>query len=292
MFGLALVVAITVIASGIPPAHQENVSAAPKSTDIMVGVEITAENSYVEIIEPSYGTIFYDGNTNVAIFDYDNVSSLTAWLTLPDGSTIEIPLVIGGGSITLDLGPYLIEYGTYTLEVTGYDLVSDPIPGDATSFNFHAITVGPTIGSDGKPVDSTVRVHFGPAVCRLNVQVFPEGDTEGEPLIEYFIDDISSYPTYMDGYIDIKIPGFSELDANQEYTVVVTAFDCGPEGGDPLEDGETILNGVMGPPDTGVFTIFGLSLGRIDYLISGLFIFIAAIVIALFFIHRNKKARR
>ena len=68
LFGLALVVAITVIATGVPPVQQGGVSA--KQNDVLVAFEIESDVGAALIAAPSYGTVFYDGNSNAAVFDY------------------------------------------------------------------------------------------------------------------------------------------------------------------------------------------------------------------------------
>lgn len=280
LFGLAFVVAITVIAYGLPPAGED----ASATQDVILGVRIVAEGT-AEISAPADGTVLYDGNINNAVVDYSGAAIIEVRLVAPDGTTTVIYSFSGAidqaGSATIPLNSYLSIYGTYALEVDGYTSGGSFISGDATQFSFHAITVTPSPDEgDG------VRVFFGPVVCKLNVQVFPEGISSGTPLIDYSIDDLSVLPGYPN-YVEIKIPGFAELDANQEYNVVITAFDC---SGNPLEETEVTLNGVMGPPNTGTFTIFGLSLSRIDYLISGLTIFFLAVFFALFLVRRKKAA--
>jgi len=285
LFGLASVIAITAIAYGIPPAQQADVSAAP-SNEIKIEIEILGNTGSASIDKPHYLDIFYDGNSATAIISYDNATSLTVWLTLPDpysSTIIEIPLTIGANPISLDLTPYLSIYGIYTIEVDGKDLDGDYMSGDAVKFSFHAITTKPA------NAPSTVRVNFGAVVCKLRVQVLGTD-------IDFIVDSLPGQP--LDGsvaFIDVPIPNPTPGgDLNwEDHIVRVTAIDC---SNDELEEADVTLSlpNPPRPPDTGGSSIFGLSLGRTDFLITGLSIFSVIVILALFLICRtkSKKAHR
>jgi len=285
LFGLAFVVAITAIAYGLPPAG-EDVSA--QSSDVVVGVRIINVGE-IGISEPADGTVYYDCNNNVVAVNYTDIAILSVRLTAPDGTVTEIYSfntsgVNQTGSATIPLETFLSTYGTYAVEVDGYNAGGAYISGVSVSFQFHAITVEP---SPDRTKD--VRVYFGPATCKLNLRVFPESNTTGTPLIEYLVEDLSTFPGYP-VFADIEIPGFSELDGNQEYTVVVTALDC---AGSPLEDAEVDLAGIgdLGPPSTGVISIFGLGLSRTNFLMGGLVV-VFVVSLTLLFLRRDKKSTR
>jgi hypothetical protein len=286
LFGLAFVAAVTAIAHGLPPAG-ESVSAAP--SDVMVSVRITGGGEAI-ISAPADRTMFFDGNNNTATIDYAGAAVLSVRLIAPDSSVTEIYSFNHGsvgqtGSVTIPLSGFLSGYGNYTIEVDGYDSSGVYFSGDATSFRFHAISSGPDDRSN------VIRIHFGPVVCRLEIQVFAKDDVNRENLlINYFVNDLSKYPGYP-AYVDIEIPGFNELDPNQQYAVFALASDC---SGGFLEGVEFDMSssGTVSPPTTGALSIFGLGLSRADYLITSLVIFFAAVVFAFFLIRRKKEVRR
>jgi len=283
-FGLALVVMITAIAAGMPPVGQD---ASATDTDIKISLRVTA-SAEAEITSPAEGIVFYDGNLSGATVRHVGAESLEWRLITPGGGIIVIysfDSELGEpDTATIPLASLLTTYGTYILEVDGYSLAKNYFSGDATSFDFHAITVGSSSTND------TIRVNFGPATCQLGVKVFTENDTGFEnPLIEHLVTDLSIYPGHPN-YADVKIPGFADLDANQEYVVVVSAFECGT--GSLLEEATFVVDGIMGPPKTGLFTLFGSGISHVDYLITGLIAFFAVAFLALFIIRRGKKDER
>ncbi len=158
------------------------------------------------------------------------------------------------------------------------------VVGDTKSFEYHAITAE----DNG---DGTIRVNLGPAVCRLRFQVFPENHTAGdEAIIDYTTDDLTGEPGYPE-YVDIEIPGFYDLDPSLMYDVVISAFDCSG-GTTPLEEVDIVVGGVVAPPNTGSINIFGLTISRIDYVVTGVLAFISVAIIAFFPLRRKKTSRR
>ena len=283
MFCLALVAGVTAFAAGLPSIQE----ASATTNNIGVSVTINGQGFDAQIVNPTDGMVFFDGNTNNATINYENATAITVYLVSPDGTTSTIydnsAMSPQSGSINIPLA--LTQYGEYSLEVTGKDLLDNPMTGNSINFAFHAIVVS------GNP-DSSVRVEFGPAVCSLNLQVFDIADTaRSDVLIDYTVDDLSGFLGYPN-YADIEIPGFDDLDASREYTVVVTAFDC---SNDDLEEGEAVVQGIdqgaIAPPNTGTISIFGLALSQTDYLITGVISFVAIVIVALFIVHRKKSQR-
>ena len=277
-FCLVFVVSVTAIAAGVPPVHD----ASAAQSDVKVSVTIQGTNFAAQITKPADGERFFDNNPVEATIDYDNATAIYVYLTDPAGNRTLIHSDSGmAPSDTFDLPLSLSLYGDYLIEVDGEDLSFNPVAGDAVMFSYHAII------AEGNP-DSSVRVWRGPVVCHMRLQVFDISDTtRSNVLIEYMPADLSVFPGYPT-YVDIEIPGFSDLDGDREYTVVVTAYDC---SNNELEQDDAVINGIINPPDTGSINILGVSIGRADYLITGLVGFSAVVIFAFFLIRRKKSQR-
>lgn len=286
VFGLALVAGITAIAAGIPPV-QDAAATTSNSSNVTVTVTIEGTSADSEILAPIDGVTLYAGNGDTASINYANASLVEAYLTGPDGvRTLIYSFSPTSGNVSgtiNDIPLNLTDYGEYLFEVEGEDTNGGYFSGDAIQFFYHAITASSN-------EDGTIRVYFGSAVCRLQFHVYDKEDTtRNNSLLEYTADDLTIFPGYPE-YADVEIPGFSTLDGDREYEIVVSAYDC-TGSSTPLEEAEVIAKGIINPPDTGTLNIFGLTITRTDYVITGIITFVVVAIFAFFLLRRKKSER-
>lgn len=285
-FGLAFVIGTTVFAAGLPPV--QDATATSGSSDIGVSVTVLTDSMAASIVSPVDGSTLYDGNDTKAVIDYHNTDVVYVYLQGPND---DAPFLVGTytpvpgqdhGQFEMDLP--LNDYGDYILTVKGEDGQGGAVDLDVTKFSYHAIT-----GKDGG--NGTIHVDLGPAVCRLQFVVYEQGDTaKTNPLINYMAENVTNLPGYP-SFVDIAIPGFAELSGDKQYTVVVSAYDCSG-GTDPMETIQIVANGVFNPPKTGSFSVFGLTISRTDYIVTGLITFFAVGIFALFLLRRKNQQKR
>ncbi|MDR3298204.1 MAG: hypothetical protein LBT19_02465 [Candidatus Nomurabacteria bacterium] len=281
LFGLAFVVGITAVASGIPPVQQ----ASAVSGDVNVYFKVVNNDEFsAQIVSPTEGSISYSDGGVTAKISYTDASSLSVYLTYPDGRQELVDTITPGDeSGDFDLALPVYEYGDYTITVSGQDLNGSFVDGDAKAFSYRAITA--EVSEDGDKVD----VKYGSNVCMLGFQVYKATDTAREhPLLdpEYLISAAQSGE--IPNLAEVAIPGFDQFGPD-EYTVVVTAYDCLDN---VLDSDDVAMLGVINPPITGSINILGITISQTDYLITGLVVFVLAAIFALFLLGRRKKTTK
>lgn len=287
--GLAFVIGITAVASGMPPAKE--VSAA---SDVNVQFKITDEQYFAEILQPSEGSILFVGEKATAKINYHLAESITVQLITPLG---EVALNEAYNP-TDDAGRFevalpLKEFGRYILRVSGTDSLSNSMPSNSINFEYKGISIIPPATGEGDYEDDDsnyseiISVGYGAGICKIGIEAYDKTDTEKQrPLIDG-VEHIIGVPKVTDesGKIDISR---SDLGlGTDEYRIVVNAYDCISD--EPVDSDEFVIPGMVEPPKTGGINIFGTTIDRLDYLIVGLIVFGTAVIAAFFLLRRHKK---
>lgn len=283
LFGLATVIGITAVASGIPPV-QNDASAA--SGNVNIEFRVYDANFEAQILSPADGSTYFSDDGVTARINYSNASTLNVYMTYPDGTRILVDgLSLGDASGTVDVTLPVTpgEYGNYILEVEGTDLGGSTVSGGTVTFAYRALTIE-SIEED------TIGVNYGSTVCRVGFQVYRVTDTNREnPLLDpEYIVDAPQQGGALPNFLETQIPGFAELGPD-EFEVVATAYDCSDNA---IDSDSTTAEGILAPPTTGAISIFGVTISRIDYIITGLAAFVLITIFALFLLRRQKKSKR
>ena len=282
LLGLALVVGITTVASGIPPTL--DVSAG--SNNVNVQFKVYSETFAAQVLSPVDGSVRYSNDTVDATISYSFAESIEVTLVFPDGSSVVVDSrtipsgSTAAGTYTIPLPVTSSQYGNYKIEISGTDLTSSPVLGGTTVFSFRAITVE-DINND------VIDVNYGSSVCQIGFQVYLTSDTaRSNPLLDpEFMVNAPQSGNPLPNNIKVQIPGLAALGLG-EFDIVATAYDC---ANNPLDSDFTTSTGVLPPPKTGAISILGITISRTDYVITGLIAFVFVTLFALFLLRRKKK---
>lgn len=290
--GLAAVGIMTAIAYGVPAP---NASAATQNTT--VNVQVTEGNPNNVFASPRDGSETVNSLVNV-VTNYSQAKRLDFYLTYKDesGNTQRVDLPsyspaddAGTYNFDLDVAPY--GFGEFVLHtsVTGLDNVTRET--DTVSFAYSAMIIDTNQGVDDKN-NPIVSVEIGSSIEKVVVAIF---DKDGNPA---FVDEngnivnIELNRSDIDpatGKILVALPFekygakagtyaavFSAYDKNNKLVSMQTAFiDYSPLTPDT--------------PNTGMLSIGDLNISRVDYLVTGMIAFCAAVGLAVFLIFRKSR---
>ena len=297
--GLALVVGVTAFAMGVPPVRD----AAAESQDVTVTVTVMDGEFMANILSPANGEIKYSGETTTATISYTNAKTLTVYVTGPDGVRQEIenyqPADSGSGSFNVEI-PTTAGYGEYKIELEGTDLSGNPMVGSTIMFSYKGASAVVPDDEDGTLVvePGSLTVSYGKGVCSLGFQVYAEDDTDlTNPLLseEYRVA-VEPATDVVPLTKEVVIPGFADLAAGK-YQVLVTSYGCGDES-EVVQD-ETIVTleraeggSAIEPPKTGVMNVLGMTVSQVDYIVTGVIVFVLAALFAIFLMKRKNRSNR
>lgn len=290
LFGLVLVVAMTIFAASLPSPEASAVSTL---TDTIV-VRVMGDNPRVDITTPG-DRVFTRPNQTVSL-TYENVGSLTIKLEVKDKDGIthtyvienidDIGYVPGDHTVNLNLSNY--GYGDYTVTAigTGEDGVSDD---DVVEFKYIPVTGSIEKGGEDENGDPTLVLDYdenSDNIKKIGIVLYDENGN----VIENVPPIVVTPPTK-----NVSIP-FNTYDLPPgKYIIEITAYD----GDDNVLYREYQIFYVYTPeekedivvPDTGAGS-GSLNISRVDYLVTGLLIFFSAGIIGVLFIMRGKKSQK
>ena len=280
LLGLAFVVGAMAVAAGVPPVGK----ALAASNDVNISFKVVDGRFMAQILTPADASISYSDGGVSAKISYSNAQSVGVFLTFPDGRQELVDTMIPDhDSGEFEVALPVDGYGGYTITVSGKDLTGSAMDGDAKAFSYRAVTAG--VNEDGDKLEVT----YGSNVCRLGFQVYRADDMAKEnPLLdpEYMMDVAQTGDT--PNLLEVEIPGFEKLGPD-EFTVVVTAYDCLND--DAIDAEDIRMTGAVLPPATGAVSILGVTVSQTDYLITGFAVFVSAAIFALFLLGRRRKYR-
>lgn len=290
--GLAAVGIMTAIAYGVPAP---NASAATQNTT--VNVQVTEGNPNNIFASPRDGSETVSSLVNV-VTNYSQAKRLDFYLTYKDesGNTQRVDLPsyspandAGTYNFDLDVSPY--GFGEFVLHtsVTGLDNVTRET--DTVSFTYSAMIIDTNQGVDDKK-NPIVSVEIGSSIEKVVVAIF---DKDGNPA---FVDEngnvvnIELNRSDIDpatGKILVALP-FEKYGAKAgTYAVVFSAYDKDNK----LVSMQTAFvdYSPLTPdtPNTGMLSIGDLNISRVDYLVTGMIAFCAAVGLAVFLIFRKSR---
>lgn len=295
LLGLALVVGVTAVAAGLPPV--EDAIAAASQQNVTVQVTVVDGEFMANITSPSNGEIKYNGESvNVAV-SYDNAQSLKVYLTGPDGVRQFVgdytPSDYEAGNFEMGL-PVDAGYGKYIVEVEGTDFSGSPMVGSTVEFEYKAVSTEPKDDEDGTLVNEpgSLTVSYGKGVCSLGFQVYAEDDVDlSHPLLEneYKVE-VTPADAVVPVTIDVVIPGFANLETGK-YRVVTTAYACGEDAEEVVDESVVVLEKAEGlePPKTGVINVLGVTISQVDYVVTGVIVFVLVSLFAIFLMRRKSR---
>lgn len=277
-FSLVVVAAMTVFAATLP---MPGASATTTFTDTIT-VEVISTSPDVNIRNFDSGKITTETPQEIEI-QYSNVDTVTVTVKYVDEDGHETETVIktynpdgepGNDTISYDLPGF----GDYTIILHGEDEqgVSDE---DTVTFRYVPI-ITDTEEDDTTGDIITTLEYQADVVCSADINVYLDNKLIAPPSPIHV-----SAPTKT-----VKIP-LDDLESGS-YKIITTAYDCPAPGEDPkplpfpYEDGFDYEKTPV--PDTGSF-FAGLNIAKTDYLITGLIIFFAFGLLALYIVMKEKK---
>ena len=288
---LAFVAGTTIVASGLPSAHQTSAT----SSDVDVQFIVSDEKYMVEVKGIIDDSIIYSGATVKVKVNYAMASLVTVQLVQPDNTEVLVNTFVpteptGSFEDTLPVS----DFGEYAVKVSGKDMQGNAMPGNAIAFRYKGASVVPPSedGEDGATAES-IKIGYGEGVCKIGVQAYELSDSaKTHPLInpEYIteVPPVTSEPGEVE--IDRAMLGLG----NGKYALVAKAYDC--LSGAIIDSDETVIAdsepGVIEPPKTGAISILGVTVSQADYLVTGLVVFVLTAIFAVFLLNRRKKSTR
>lgn len=285
LVGLAAVLGVTMVAAGIPSV--DDVSAASQEAIVQFNVQAANPGDFrANIATPADGATYYTDRGVTARISYQDATSISVYLTYPDGTRVLVDTITPGNpsSGILDVVLPVNNTGEYLIELEGKDLVGNTVPGNSVSFFYRAVTA--------KIIDrDTIDVSFGDDVCKLGFQAYRVTDTaRANPLLDpEYIVDVVKQGTDLPYHMQVNVPGLAQY-ALGDITVVVKGYDCSNNELD--EDDDTAQAETPRPPQSGAINILGMTISRTDYLVTGLIAFVLVAALALLLVKRQKKSRR
>jgi len=303
--GLLAVAAMTITAAIMPTVGVY----AAASADLLIQIE-------VESIEEDFGASFTnptDGAnlthaTGTGRIHYNNAKSIRVNITGPGGYNVDIDIDLEGVTDGyVDFTYLLDEYGDYVFTITGTDLDDGPAFGQSITVHYHSGNFD-IENSGNKGENPRLTVNFGPEVCGVGFQLYsldPADDPDLpllDPAFTILDPEFKELPGFATGTVTISIPLIEEYDLPAGvYRIVMTTYDC---DGSVIEDGLEANDGayfIFNPdggyvppepdvPDTGLFTIGGISIARSDLIITGICVALALIIVY-FFLRTRRKIR-
>ena len=308
LFCLALVVAMTVFAYFIPSdTYAEGVS--DSHTDV---IRVTVYDKYpaVKITEPEMDSATVSPVVNVN-FDYENTQYIDFTLSYVDEEgetqTIDLPrfnpeeldpvfnYASGSDTVTVDLTEYLLGYNEYILTAKAVSPIG--YAEDSTSFVFVPAKLTQT-GNDPSNNDPITVVDYGEGVAKLEIEIL---DEKGNPVFDKPIV-INVDEPYAAGSKELELPFGSYGLESGTYYARITSYEYVED-----EEGNKELVVINAPtklfpitytrpdspavPDTGRF-MGNLNIAKTDYVITGVIVFAAVVLVAFTLLSHKKKDYR
>ena len=299
LFGLVLVIAVTIFAALLPSADTSAKKNETNSSVDIVTVRVTGPTPTAEITDPISGEAFVSPDQTIQV-SYESVKDLviTVEYTAPDGTKHSKILWSGEvdeqtGSMDFDFRTISEDfgYGDYVITVNGTGNDDMPLPGDSVTFSYYPLSGSIDSNSETGEVflDLTYQPHeegSSSQIEKFKVNVY---DQDGN-LVTQFSPIIINAPDTR-----VEIP-FLEYGMPQGlYRVEVIALDA--SGNDLYApfylnaDFRYASPDAPNSPDTG--GLFGsLNISRTDFLITGAIVFLIVAVCAFVFILKRSKSSK
>lgn len=295
LLGLVLV-AVTTIFAAFLPGPEASAEATSSITDEIV-VRVVGSQPDILNIKPENGSIFVQPKQNLS-FDYENVEYLkiTIYYTDKDGVTHEIEFlkkdrddpesfvdyIAGKYSQPLDLFDenFGFGYGEYRVHIEGIGFNNVTDYEDIT-FSFY-----PVYGTVEDTDDDLTYLHLhydttNPDIKTIGIKIYDEDGNLVNSISPITVDSPNT---------EVELP-FSENDlATGNYRIEITAYGI---GGVALYKPYITYYyyEVLPAPNTGgIFK--NLNISRVDYLVTGLLIFLSAAVLGIIFVNKGKNNKK
>lgn len=221
--------------------------------------------------------------TGATLFNPEYTYTIPTPRPVPNHVEVELPFDFHNASA-----------GDYSITVKGYgcgnnqnDQIGDEDDGDTNYQPTDDITKTP----EGDPIVK-VRFDFPVEVCVIKFQATHKttGAALFHPEFEHLLN-----PPMKSGVIKVHLP-FAQYGAQSgDYNIVASFYDC--SGNKLGNDVDYDFNGYVSPvapgvPDTGGGIFAGLNFSRKDYLITGIVVFMLALIIAVRMMAKNRKSGR
>lgn len=298
--GLALVVAMTVLAIMLPGAETSALETNPVTDEVKV--RVVGSVPLITLVYPEDGSVFVDPAQHFQ-FEYENIETTTTeiYYTDPEGNeyvytidTIDPDFIPGTSEeYPLDLSSPEYGYGSYKIVArgVGYDGVTSedtvsfsyyPVYGEVTDDNEGTFNLGLFYNSDSEDLASiliNVYDSDGNIVTALSPITVDLPETEID--LEFAKNNLPS------GVYTIEIVGL-DSDGNElpDPYILDLKYEEKKEE-DSSNDKESNEGSPVGTPDTGYFW-GGTNVTGFDVAATGLVVFSAAVVLAVVLVTRNR----
>jgi hypothetical protein len=298
----ATVAVTTGIATTIP---RPSAYAVSDSSSVQINVVVPTYSYSLSITSPTSPLVTKDQIVPINV-TYSNSHSILIYLcnkdTVPGECTAAnsthvtslTPTTPNTGTIN-NVMVTLPSFGHYQIWAQGYDQTTNTLMPQKPFVDVtyeHSLSIVPDSPGAGNP---TGKIYFDLETCYINILIYDENND--------LVREIRHEPTQEEraqGYYEYEFPldqPFESTDdesgqANElpplekgSYKVVVQSTDC---SGEVLE--EVAINidyQPIEPPKTGTINILGLTISRVDYLITGIIGFLAVAIFGLYLIRRK-----
>lgn len=284
LFGLALVVAMTIFAASLPGPRVAAQSASGLIDTIVV--RVIGDGPHVYFTDSIDGSSFV-GSKQTVTFNYENIQTAVVTLTYngKDGpqtytlKTITSSGEAGSDFVNLDLSEY--GYGEYVISIIGEGLEGTPAE-DYAAFSYYPMDS--TVEQDSPEGDPSVILDYDDKNTDINKIVINVYDENGD-----LVKGLSPI-TVMPGNKNVSLPFAENNLPTGKYRIEVIAYN--KDNISIYHSSETINYQApdedMAVPNTG--SLFGsLNVSQSDYLVTGLLIFFIAGIGGIAFILKDKR---
>lgn len=301
LFGLAFVIAMTIVASTLPGPMASAISSV---TDHVTVVVLNPEEApAANIGSPSSGDKFITPEQEISI-NYHNIKSYKLIVTYTDENGVEHPSEtvveenveggVGPASHNFRAIAEQFGYGKYTLRLDAIGDDDAPLPGDTIEFEYVAIEA-----------DSSSESETGNPYIDLDFDQDQESLTDDLKIDKVVITVYDKNGNPVDGMPPIVVqPPVNKVEIpfdqygipEGEYTLVIQPFNL---AGEALFDTVTLNINYTGEEDIvvpstadtgGLFK--NLNISRADYLITGIGIFLVVGIGGILFIRKHDKTSK